>query len=213
MYVKGTNDKNLKLYTLLDNGSSLTVINPDKLEELTKKKLLKTRVINSKSFYVENGSKNDVEYTGRNIILQIQKPGTKDYIDIQTFIMPHNRCRYDLILGQKDAEKLGYKMYLRIGNKMIYKHKGKVNQLEVLGDSALADGWKYFNDHKIDLKNQQILMNEKDEEKESKSDEEQKTEKESKYHSNDDVKDENYYNHIEEETDQIDERHTDEHQS
>ena len=79
-------------------------------------------------------------------------------------------------------------MCLHVGDKIYYKHRGIVNHLQVLGDSKLADGYEYFNGHKIDLEKQQILL-------------QQSKDEEEKY--NDDIKDENYYDHIIEEEEEL----------
>ena len=101
--------------------------------------------------------------------------------------MPHDKCRYECILSLDAAKQLGYKMCLHIGDNILYRHRGIVNHLKVLGDSKLMDGIDYFNYRKLDLKNKQILL--------------QKPKEEEKY--NDDIKDEDYYKNIEREKEEI----------
>ena len=187
--IKLNNGNFCNVSTLNDSGSTLTVIRPSVIKKLLKKKLLGNKILNGKPFYVENGSSKDIKYEGTHIWLEFIKPNTDKTIKIKTYIMPHDNCRYDIILGIKDSYKLGYRMVIKNGKNIIYKHRGVTNHMEVLGNSKLADGYEYFNGHKIDLDKQQILL------QQSKDDIEEKY--------SDDIKDENYYNYLQSEDDDM----------
>ena len=88
--VKLKDNKWLKLKTLLDTGSSITVIRPDKLETVMKTGLVEGKIMNAKPFYVENGSDNDVVYSGKYIWLRFKKPGSNQLVKIKTYIMPRD---------------------------------------------------------------------------------------------------------------------------
>ena len=113
-----------------------------------------------KPFPVENGSGQDVLYDGTYVNIDILKPKSKSFHTVKAFIMPHDNLPCDMILGTKDAASLGYVSALKLGkHEIIFEHKGKINHMKELGDSALADGPNYFGGHKVDIGKQQIYQN------------------------------------------------------
>ena len=66
------------------------------------------RVTVNKPFNCQNGALKDIVFSGAYIDLPTQRPGTKHFVTIRFFIAPHNQCPYDIILGDRELDALGY---------------------------------------------------------------------------------------------------------
>ena len=114
----------LKLPALLDTGSTISAITPRMAEKIEKE--TNNKIIKESAFMVENGGGKDVKFTGQHMLIPTLQPNTKDFIPIKYYLMPHNKCCYGIIIGDKDQESIGYVVGLKVEpGKVLFTHNGK----------------------------------------------------------------------------------------
>ena len=110
----------------MDTGSTISAVTPSVADKLMNQ--LKINSNKSRAFLVENGGNEDVTFCGNYLEIECMKPSSihKEMIKIKFYVMPHDDCSYEMIIGFDDLKRLGYKITLMMEDgQVIYKHRGK----------------------------------------------------------------------------------------
>ena len=118
---------------LIDSGSSISTVTPieaQKLMQSTEWTITK----GEKKFSVENGGQKEEMFSGDYLSLPVQVINTNQWKTIRFYIMPHNHCLFQMILGLRDMKKIGYDICTRIADDaVLFKHsvsRKKMNYVE-----------------------------------------------------------------------------------
>jgi len=136
--------------SLIDSGSSISTLTPQeakKIEQSTEWTIEKGK----KKFVVENGGQKEELFSGDYMKLPIRIVNSDQWVNVKFYIMPHNHCLFQMILGLRDMKKVGYDICTRISdNTLLFKHstsRKKVNyndenevlaKCELMGDEFAA---------------------------------------------------------------------------
>ena len=110
---------------LLDSGSSISTVTPHQAEKLIQSTEW-TITKGTMNFKVENGGQKEETFTGDHIKIPVRVIGTKQFANVKFFIMPHNKCTFNVILGLRDMKRIGYDIAARVGDDvLIFKNSGR----------------------------------------------------------------------------------------
>ena len=119
----------IKQWTLIDTGSSISTVTPTqakKLLESSEWSLTK----GDKNFKVENGGEKEEVFSGDYVELPVRIVGTEQWKMIRFYVMPHDHCSFEMILGIRDMKKVGYDLATRVSDDtLIFKHSSRRNKL------------------------------------------------------------------------------------
>ena len=105
--------KTVKRKSLLDGGSTLSVMNRKLVLEFISKSVNKLEIHQGQRFYVENGSGQDIEYSGDFCIIETRHPKTNRWIQIKFYIPPVDLA-VPIIIGSKDLNRLGIHTFIKL---------------------------------------------------------------------------------------------------
>ena len=129
-------DCGIEVPVLLDSGASISCITPKWAQELERK--LKWTRSKGRQFRVENGGETDEIFSGEYLEIPVLKTNRRNSHFTKFFIMPSNKCSFNILLGKEDMKQIGYKIAMKVAPDQVL--------MAVDGDKPDNDHWNPLDD-------------------------------------------------------------------
>ena len=137
---------------LSDGGSTFNAINEKLALEWVAASANHLEIARGRRFLVDNGSGKETEYDGRYIQIPVKYHTNSHYHDCRFYINPV-ALKFDLILGQKDMKKIGFRTFVELD----YDEKEEVKMERGLYDLDPVRDARVVEQLDQDYNNQHIL--------------------------------------------------------